>query len=618
MLLLTGCEPKGPKALLEGEKLVAQERYNEAIRTLQIATENLPREARAWNLLGLAYHGGGMETEAAQAYGKALALDHKLSAARFNLGSLMLEENQPQQAVSELTAFTLLQPRAVDGWLKLASAHYRLNHLEAAEAAYRTALSLVPRHPEALNGLGCIQVGRRRYVDAVQYFQAALIESPGYPQPLLNQAIVTHRYLNQKSTALQKYRQYLALQPRPENWDIAYQAAQGLSDEITGATRSPLLAGITNIVTRTPPPSAAAIPLTPRAPAVAAAATNGTTPPAPTNASTRPPVLSTARDPRTPPATSSPGPTVPAPAPAPLPVPPPVTATPPPPAATREPEPPPPALTVAEVDTTLKISPPQEITPPPLPPKAVAPPSAEPIPRATSPTIVSSQGNGEKGVDRPGFFQRLNPFRSKPRNDPPPPPPAMVSAPAAPRASIPPAPEPVLQTGDFKRYSYRQYERPPSGDRVKAAELVNKGILAHRERRPDEEIACYRSATLTDPACYDAFFNLGLAYAEQGDWQASLESYERALSIDPDSSRSRYNFAQALRQADYPVEAARELETILKGHPNDTLTMLALGNLYAQKFKQTRTARQYYLRLLEIDPENPKASEIRFWLAANP
>ncbi len=299
-------------------------------------------------------------------------------------------------------------------------------------------------------------------------------------------------------------------------------------------------------------------------------------------------------------------------------LPPPVTATPPPPAATREPEPPPPALTVAEVDTTLKISPPQEITPPPLPPKAVAPPSAEPIPRATSPTIVSSQGNGEKGVDRPGFFQRLNPFRSKPRNDPPPPPPAMVSAPAAPRASIPPAPEPVLQTGDFKRYSYRQYERPPSGDRVKAAELVNKGILAHRERRPDEEIACYRSATLTDPACYDAFFNLGLAYAEQGDWQASLESYERALSIDPDSSRSRYNFAQALRQADYPVEAARELETILKGHPNDTLTMLALGNLYAQKFKQTRTARQYYLRLLEIDPENPKASEIRFWLAANP
>lgn len=612
--------------MLEGEQLLQQERYTEAIRVLHVATENLPREARAWNFLGLAYQGSGLDTEAAQAYNKALALDHRLSAAHFNLGCLLLEQNQPQQAVSELTAYTLLQPKSVNGWLKLGAAHQRLAKYDAAETAYRTAINLVPRHPEALNGLGCIQVTRRRYVDAVQYFQAALAESPGYPAALLNQATVTHRYLNQRSTALQKYRQYLALQPRPENWDSVNYIAQTLADEISGVGRSPLLTVTTNLVTRTNLLTAPSTASSQRfqAPSNAAPAAaqqqRQTTPPPGTGREVKP----------APPAVVVAPPTAPAPTPAPAivekPAPAPTHAVSPPPppvipaaAARKEEEPPP--IVVAEVAQNFAVSPAQEITrpkPDPAAPSSVAAPNSptsQPRSNASQPAPPSQ--------DRGGFFTRLNPFRRSNRSDtsvstpPANPPPVVADRELASRQTAPPPPE-VPPQGEFKRYRYRQLGRPNSGDRVRAAELVNRGIVAHQERKPDEELAFYRSATLTDPSSYDAFFNLGLASAEQGDWQTALESYEQALAIDPDSVSSRYNFAQALRQAGYPVDATRELEAILQTRPQESKALLSLGNLYAQTFKQPRIARQYYLRLLESEPNHPKAAEVRWWLSANP
>ena len=86
----------------------------------------------------------------------------------------------------------------------------------------------------------------------------------------------------------------------------------------------------------------------------------------------------------------------------------------------------------------------------------------------------------------------------------------------------------------------------------------------------------------------------------------------------PGSSDTRYNFALALKAADYPVDAANELKKILAGNPNDVRAHLALGNLYAQQLRDPAQARQHYLRVLAIDPGNSQAPDIQFWLSANP
>src|SRR6266446_2534745 len=169
-LVLCGCTPPGPRALLKGQRLIGQGKYEQAVPVLQEATRLLPKTAQAYNHLGLALHGTKQFAPALAAYKKALALDHKLAAAHYNLGCLYLEQNDPASATEELTSYTLLQSGSVDGWLKLGNAQLRAHRLDAAEKAFKSALALQPHHPEVLNGLGIIQLQRKRPQEALNYF----------------------------------------------------------------------------------------------------------------------------------------------------------------------------------------------------------------------------------------------------------------------------------------------------------------------------------------------------------------------------------------------------------------------------------------------------------------
>ena len=57
VVLLAGCMPPGPRALLEGKRLLERGKYAEAIERFQTATSLLATNAQAWqawNYLGLA------------------------------------------------------------------------------------------------------------------------------------------------------------------------------------------------------------------------------------------------------------------------------------------------------------------------------------------------------------------------------------------------------------------------------------------------------------------------------------------------------------------------------------------------------------------------------------
>src|SRR4051812_24534685 len=103
---LTGCTPAGPRALLDGERLLNEQKYSQAATKLELATRLLPANAQAWNHLGLAYHKAGQPSDALKAYEQARRLDPNLSAARYNLGCLLLEQDNPQAAATELTGYT--------------------------------------------------------------------------------------------------------------------------------------------------------------------------------------------------------------------------------------------------------------------------------------------------------------------------------------------------------------------------------------------------------------------------------------------------------------------------------------------------------------------------------
>ena len=93
VMLLCGCGAPGPRALLKGESLIKERRYEVAIEYLTNAVRLLPKNPQAWNHLGLAYHGAGQFDQAQRAYRQALQLDFNLAPARYNLGLLALEQN---------------------------------------------------------------------------------------------------------------------------------------------------------------------------------------------------------------------------------------------------------------------------------------------------------------------------------------------------------------------------------------------------------------------------------------------------------------------------------------------------------------------------------------------
>jgi Flp pilus assembly protein TadD len=217
--LLTACGPPGPRALLQGRRLLETGEADAAVKELKTAVSLLPTNAAAWNYLGLAYHRAGLSTNAIDAYSRAIKLDRDLLEARFNLGCLLLEENRLDAAKTELTAYTLRRGTEPEGWLKLGLAQLRGRDAGGAEKSFREVLRLETNNVEALNGIGLAQLQRNRPREAAESFATALELKPDYRPALLNLATVSQQQLNDPAQALRRYREYLALQPRAADWD---------------------------------------------------------------------------------------------------------------------------------------------------------------------------------------------------------------------------------------------------------------------------------------------------------------------------------------------------------------------------------------------------------------
>jgi tetratricopeptide (TPR) repeat protein len=558
-IFLTGCGRPGPRALLEGKRLLDQGRYPEAIDELNRAASLLKTNAVAYNELGLAYQHAGQASNAVPAYQKALALNHDLVETRYNLGCLWLEQNRPDAAKAELITYTTLRGNSVDGWLRLGTAELRLRELVAAEKSFDEARQISAQNPEALNGLGLVQLQRNRPREAAQFFSAALKQQPDYAPALLNLAVVSQLYLNNRPFALAKYREYLALTPRAPNWEAVNTTALGLAQDLNVASGPPGTTTVAQVNSNTSRASSNFL----------ARAGDGSR------------QESAGNVPKTPPAAGQPG-----------------------------------NVQVVKLQVEPGVRQGRDMT-------VVSAPYAgtEPIVTTASPPVgVETPAAGKRGL-----LQRINPLNLF-HNDTK----GQATATPPPHAANPPQVEkakPVSGGGPeaagaspagFSRYHYQSPPAPAPGDNAAAGRAFAQGLHAQQANRLPEAIQAYRQAVQLDPAFYDAYCNLGLALAASGNLQSALSTYELALAIKPDAMEARFYFGQTLRQANYLVDAAVELEKVVASHPNYGPAHLALANLYARQLRQPARAREHYVKVLELEPHNPAADDIRYWLVANP
>ena len=560
-LLLAGCTPAGPRALWEGKQHLDRGDLAGALAEFQRATTLLATNANAWNYLGVALHRAGRPSEAAAAYQTALRIDHDLVEAHLNLGVLSLEQNQPETARTELTAYTLRRPNDPAGWLKLGFAQLKAGgNILSAERSFSAVLALKANDAEAFNALGLasLQAGKPR--DAAQFFAAAVQVRPQFGPARLNLATVNLDYLHDPKLALANYQSYLALTPQPANYrEVQAIVARLAQSEAASAVVAPAVAIKTSAPPVEPKPKPAGAP-PPQAPPA--------TPPATTRVVSPPAVAQPVKD---------------------------------------QVEP----LTVAATTTNRALRAPL-VTPTRPATNEVG--SRElvtaPAPDANQsrPALLHRPPSPEAptGAAKPGFrADNLTPI------------PATTKSAGGPGTAATAA-EPKPQSAPAEaRYVYRSPAKPLAGDRRTAEGLFNSARLAEQAEKWAEALQAYEGAAAADPAWFEAQYNAGLNALRLHDYARALPHYELALALQPDSATVRYYFARALRSSGYNLDAAEELKKILAASPNDVPAHLDLANLCAQSLHDVAQARQHYLRVLEMQPDHPQANNIRYWLSAN-
>jgi tetratricopeptide (TPR) repeat protein len=492
---------------------------------------------------------------------------------------LLLEQNKPDVAKAEFTTYTLRRPNDAYGWLKLGMAQLKAGENLPAERSFSTVLALKAYEADAYNGLGLasVQLGKPR--DAAEFFGAALQARPDFASALLNLATVNQQYLHDNRSALANYQAYLALTPHPANYgEVQAIVASLLPSDVATTVVAPA-------VIRTSAP-----PAEPKPKINVASVTH----PAPvvTRPETTEPTGVRVPEPATSPTTANPTPVI-------TPVP----------------------------NRTVQLPPEQPIvtTPRTNPPNRTAvvttrPPATNVVAKA-EPLEVPMPDEQPKT----GFWHRL--FNSSDKSsttakryhdDTVTPIPGtnddMAGTKPAQEQPVEPKPAPTVT---IPRYTYSSPPKPAAGDRNAANGAFTKARLAEQDENwPDAE-QWYQTAADADPSWFEAQFNTGVIAHRLRTYSVALPRYELALAIEPESVDARYTFALALKASGFPVDAANELKKILAANPDEVRAHLALANLCAQSLHDIPEAREHYLKVLDLQPNNPQSNDIRLWLSAN-
>jgi len=93
-----------------------------------------------------------------------------------------------------------------------------------------------------------------------------------------------------------------------------------------------------------------------------------------------------------------------------------------------------------------------------------------------------------------------------------------------------------------------------------AAEHMQAGMAADKERKFDVAIAEYKKVTELDPALADGFASLGQSYMESGDYGSAIPPLKHALELNPDLLPAHQLLGYALLSQGYASEAIPHLQ----------------------------------------------------------
>ncbi len=127
-----------------------ENRFEEAVTVFKQCLKLDPTNVKTEDNLGLSYAGMGRTEEAMAAYRNAISWDSgasvKDSGPYIDLGTLLVDNDRPSEAVPYLLQALQISPNEVRAHRELGKAYLHLNRLESAQKELETSVKLAPQH----------------------------------------------------------------------------------------------------------------------------------------------------------------------------------------------------------------------------------------------------------------------------------------------------------------------------------------------------------------------------------------------------------------------------------------------------------------------------------------
>jgi RNA polymerase sigma factor (sigma-70 family) len=204
---------KKPRPETDGAVLLRQGKLDEAAASFRRAIQIDPRDAQAYNNLGIVLLRQGKLVEAIDCFRRAIELDPKLTQAHYNLGNALHQQGKLDEAVACFRRAIQLDPRDAQAHNNLGNVLLQQGKMDEAVASLRRSIELDPRNASVHNNLGNVLSRQGKLEEAVACFRRALELNPKLTQPHdnLGNALLTQGKAEEAAAC---FRRSIELDPR--------------------------------------------------------------------------------------------------------------------------------------------------------------------------------------------------------------------------------------------------------------------------------------------------------------------------------------------------------------------------------------------------------------------
>ena len=134
----------------------------------------------------------------------------------------------------------------------------------------------------------------------------------------------------------------------------------------------------------------------------------------------------------------------------------------------------------------------------------------------------------------------------------------------------------------------------------------NLGLALAADGQPEAAIRHYTRALVLNPIDSEIFNNLGMALAQQGNVEAAVDRYSTALRLDPNNAGAHYNLGISLERQGKTDAALNHLLQAIRIEPDFSEAHNNLGLILRRRGK-LQEAVDHFSQAIKVQPDNVRA-----------